>query len=290
VVGGPYDVVATAGDATATFHLANTAGAPATISINAGDSQETVVGTDFPTQLDLTVLDAGGNPVPNATVTFAGPASGASASNDEPGPYTTDSNGNLVVTAVANGADGGPYDFVVTSGSASATFHLTNLPAASSAQLSSGATCATFNAGTSTALTEVSYAVKKGRINNLGIATFSYWLSVTATKGANTFTINQAITTGNFATLFAAGSGSNVYRSGCSSVPKATFTQSSTAASSGTITVTFTAPSAGTYSINVKLSTNELKNAAAPSPATVHYSFSATGLAGSTKALDLVAG
>jgi predicted extracellular nuclease len=289
-VGGPYELVATAGDATATFHLTNTVGAAATITINAGDNQQTAVGTDFPTKLDLTVLDAGGNPVPNATLTFAGPASGASASIVEAGPYTTDSNGNLLVTVHANGTDGGPYDFVATSGGASSTFHLSNLPAANAAQLSTGATCATFNAGTAASLTEIGYSVKKAKINSIAAGTFSYWVNVTATQGANTFTVNQAVTSGNFATLFAAGSGSSVYRSDCSSVSKASFTQSTTAASSGTITVKLTAPVAGTYSINVKFSTNELKNAAAPSPATVAFTFSTTGVAGSAKALDLVGG
>jgi hypothetical protein len=285
-VGGPYAFFATAANATATFHLTNTVGAPATISITAGDNQSTAIDTDFGTQLALTVLDAGGNPVPNATVTFAGPASGASASIVQAGPYTTDASGNVVVTAHANGTDGGPYAFVATSGSATATFHLTNLPN-DAAQLSTAATCATFNAGTASSLSELTYAVKKARINSVSLGTFSYWVNVTAVQGANTFTVNQSITTGNFATLFGGGPGSTVYRAGCVSVPKATFTHSSTAAASGMVLVKFTAPTAGTYSINIKLSTNELKNAAAPSPASVHYLFSTTGVDGSAKALDL---
>ena len=124
---GAYEVVASAGSGTATFHLTNLAGAADHIVINAGDKQSATIDTDFATQLDLTVYDANNNPVPNATVTFAGPLSGASASIVGAGPYTTDAGGNLVVTAHANLTAGGPYDFVATSGTATATFHLTNL-------------------------------------------------------------------------------------------------------------------------------------------------------------------
>jgi uncharacterized protein len=286
--GGPYDLVATAGTGTATFHLTNLVGAPVSITINAGDNQSTAIDTDFATQLDLTVLDAGGNPVPNATVTFAGPVSGASASIVETGPYTTDADGNLVVTAHANATAGGPYDFVATSGSATATFHLSNEATSETAQLSAAGTCATFTNGTATTLTEITYAVNKGKINTLSEGAFSYWVTVTAAAGSNTFTINQSITTGNFTTLFLLASGSNVFKAGCAGGLKPTFSQSSTTGSSGTVTVSFNAPTAGTYHINLKFSTNTVKGKAAPTPTTVHYLFSATGVAGSERALDLV--
>jgi hypothetical protein len=110
---------------------------------------------------------------------------------------------------------------------------------------------------------------------------------VTAAAGSNTFTINQAITTGNFATLFALGSGSNVFRTDCSAGLHPDFSQTSISAASGTVTVTFSAPSAGTYYVNLKFSTNSVKAQTAPSPATVSYLFSTTGVAGSARALDL---
>ena len=262
----------------------NLVGLPTAVTINAGDHQEVVIGNDFPTQLDLTVLDADGNPVPNATVTFAGPLSGASASIVEAGPYLTDANGNLVVTARANSVVGA-YGLVATAGSASVTFHLTNL-ATVTAQLSDAASCSTFAAGTSPRLSEITYQVKKGNVGSIG-GTFSYWVAVTAGAGNNTFTVNQSITTGNFSTLFEVAPGSSVSRSNCSGGVKAAFTQSSTAASAGDVTVSFDAPTAGTYYINLKLSTNSLKGQTAPSPETVQYVFSTTGVAGTTRGLDL---
>jgi hypothetical protein len=288
IVGGPYDLVATSGSLTATFHLTNLVGAPDHIVINAGDNQLATINTNFATQLSLTVYDAGSNPVPNATVTFAGPLSGASASIVGAGPFTTDSNGNLVVTARANGTPGGPYDFVASSGTASAAFHLTNLPIVT-AQLSTNASCATFANGTATTLTEITYSVNKAKINSLSEGTFSYWVNVSAVAGSNTFTINQSILSGNFSTLFglANGNGSGVFRSNCTSGLNATFSQSSTNAVAGTITVTFNAPTAGRYYINVKLSTSTVKGATPPSPSMVNYSFSTTGVPGTTRGLNL---
>jgi hypothetical protein len=125
-------------------------------------------------------------------------------------------------------------------------------------------------------------------INGTNPGTFNYWVKVTAAAGSNTFVINNSITTGNFSTLFALTSGSAVYDSTCKSV-KATFTQSGTTGTTGTITAKFTAASAGTYYIAVKISTSNIQAKAAPSPgSTVGYSYSTTGVAGSTAGLSLV--
>ncbi len=70
-------------------------GPPASVALNGGDGQSTTVATDFATQLSLSVYDVAHQPVPNTTVTFTPPASGASVSVVEAGPYTTDANGNL---------------------------------------------------------------------------------------------------------------------------------------------------------------------------------------------------
>jgi len=124
-------------------------------------------------------------------------------------------------------------------------------------------------------------------INGTNPGTFNYWVKVTAAAGSNTFVVNNSITTGNFTTLFALTTGSAVFDSGCKSV-KATFTQSSTTGTTGTVTATFTAASAGTYYIEVKLSTSNIQGKAAPSPSTVNYSYSTTGVPGSTAGLNLV--
>jgi uncharacterized protein len=284
---GIYQFVATAGTGSATYHLANEAGPPASITIHAGDNQEATVDTDFGVQLDITVLDANNNPVPNQTVFFEGPTTGASASIVESGPFMTDADGNIRVTAHANAIPGGPYNFVASAGEATATFHLTNLPTVT-ALLSSGATCGTFAAGTASQLSDISYGVRRSRISSLTVSTFSYWVNVTAVAGSNTFTVNQSITSGNFATLFGLTAGSAVYTSSCTKGPKATFTQSSTNAAAGTVTVTFNAPTAGTYYVNVAFRTGSLKGATAPSPSAVNYRFSTTGVPGTTRALDLM--
>src|SRR6185436_17869235 len=131
------------GTASANFNLTNTAGAPASITKSAGDNQSTVVNTDFPAQLNLTVKDTYGNPVPNRTVTFAGPLSGAFASIVQAGPYSTNASGNLVVTAHANGTAGN-YSFVATAGSATASFNLTNLLSGFAQLSAGGSSCAAF--------------------------------------------------------------------------------------------------------------------------------------------------
>ncbi len=245
------------------------------------------MGTDFANQLGLTVFDSYGNPVPAANVTFAGPASGASASVVGTGPYATDSNGNLVVTVHAN-STAGAYDFVASAGSATWTFHLTNLWAGTGQLTASGSSCSEFANGTTTTLGQLGYSLNKGKINKLSEGTVMYWVRVSAPAGSNSFTVNQSVTTGNLSTLLALGGGSNVYRSDCGGGLKATITQTSTDASSGTISVTFTAPVAGNYYIGLKLSTNGLKGLNPPAPSTVSYRFSTQLVADTTRNLDLL--
>ena len=116
---------------------------------------------------------------------------------------------------------------------------------------------------------------------------FFYWVTVTAVAGSNTFVVNQAITAGNFSTLFEIASGSNVFSSSCTNA-HATFTQSSINATAGTVTATFNTPRAGIYYIGIKFSTSSVTGKNAPTPSTVDYSYSTTGVAGSTNGLNLV--
>ena len=150
-----------------------------------------------------------------------------------------------------------------------------------------GTTCSDFSGGTAQTLTTIQYSVKNGSISQENPGVFYYWVKVTAVAGSNTFVINQSITTGNFSTLFAIASGSNVYSSSCTSA-HATFTQSSINATSGTVTATFKALTAGTYYIAIKFSPSSVTGKAAPTPSTVGYSYSTTGVAGSTSGLSLI--
>ena len=284
---GTYKLGVAAGNAWTTVSLTNNAGAPATVTLNGGDDQSTVVDTDFAGQLDLTVFDGYGNPVPGANVTFAGPASGASASVVATGPYTTDSTGNLLATVHAS-TTAGSYEFVASAGNASSTFHLTNLWDGTGQLTASGSSCSSFASGTATTLSQLSYTLSKGKIFKLSEGTVVYWVRVSAPAGNNSFTVNQAVTTGNVSTLLAVGGGSNVFRSDCGGGLKATITQTSTDASSGTISVSFTAPVGGNYYLGLKLTTSGLKGLNPPVPSTVSYTFSTQLVADTTRNLDLL--
>ena len=121
-----------------------------------------------------------------------------------------------------------------------------------------------------------------GKISQVVPSAFYYWVKVTAVAGSNTFTINQAITTGNFDSHFFNHSAGQVFTSGC-------VKRSSTiSTSAGVTTVTFTAASAGTYVIGIKYNGWSIKSFTAPSPTTVHYTFQLDALAASLKGLDLV--
>ena len=76
---GPYTVTASvAGIATpANFSLTNTAVVPANVTATAGTPQSATISTAFATALQVTVKDAGNNPVNGVIVTFSAPSAGA---------------------------------------------------------------------------------------------------------------------------------------------------------------------------------------------------------------------
>lgn len=151
-----------------------------------------------------------------------------------------------------------------------------------------GTTCAQFSGGTAETLSSVQYTVKNGVIKQEDPGVFFYWVKVTAPAGNNTFVVNQSITTGNFNTLFAIASGSIVYNSSCTNV-HGTFTQSSiNNTTTGTVTVNFNAATAGTYYIAIKFSPSSVTGKTAPTPSTVGYTYSTTGVPGSTSSLNFV--
>ena len=147
-----------------------------------------------------------------------------------------------------------------------------------------GATCSQFSAGTATTLATLTYTARNGRIQSVNPSGFDYWVRVNAAAGSNTVVVSQAITTGNFSTLFGEGSGSTVNTPSCAVVSGATITD---AQGNGTFTVQWNASSAGTYYIGLRLGTSAVKNKTAPNPPTVHYAFSTNGVTGSTSGIDL---
>jgi hypothetical protein len=129
--------------------------------------------------------------------------------------------------------------------------------------------------------------VKNGKIGQENPGVFYYWVKVTASVGNNTFVVNQAITTSNFNTLFAIANGSNVYNSSCTN-GHGNFTQSTINNTTETVTVTFNAPTAGIYYIGIKFQKSSVDGQTAPTPPTVGYSYSTTGVSGSAQGLNLV--
>ena len=123
----------------ATFDLTNDALGQATITLVGGSGQDAVVGTGFAAPLAVKVTDASGNPIPNALVTFAAPASGASAAlqGSDPqlpsGVVRTDADGLAQVSATANTVAGSYSVTATVAGySGSASIDLTNDPGSAS--------------------------------------------------------------------------------------------------------------------------------------------------------------
>jgi hypothetical protein len=79
------------------------------ITATSGTPQATLINTQFPLPLQVTVTDALGDPARGVAVTVTAPASGPSATLNSAGSVTTDTDGHASVTATANGIAGGPY-------------------------------------------------------------------------------------------------------------------------------------------------------------------------------------
>jgi 5-hydroxyisourate hydrolase-like protein (transthyretin family) len=127
---GSYAVSATvSGLAPASFALTNVPAAPAAVAIVSGNNQTAAAGTPFANALVVSVSDAFGNPVSGVQVTFAAPASGASATLSATS-VVTNGGGAASVTATANGTAGSYAVTATVSGLAPASFALTNVAAA----------------------------------------------------------------------------------------------------------------------------------------------------------------
>jgi hypothetical protein len=137
-VAGIYSITFTADNgvgtnATQTFTLTVTPGAPASMTVNAGTTpQLATVSTAFATPLSVTVLDAFGNAVPNVSVTFTAPGAGASGTFSN---TTATITVNTDATGVANGGtftanatfSDTAYSVTAVGGGLNTSFSLTNV-------------------------------------------------------------------------------------------------------------------------------------------------------------------
>jgi sugar lactone lactonase YvrE len=124
----------TAMGATITVTQAGTASNPGSIAATGGSGQGAAVSTAFASTLTAIVKDGNGNPLTGASVTFAGPASGAGVTFGPLATVITNNQGVATVSATANGTAGGPYTVTATVAGVStpATFALTNFGAPAS--------------------------------------------------------------------------------------------------------------------------------------------------------------
>ncbi|MEZ4363474.1 MAG: Ig-like domain-containing protein [Kofleriaceae bacterium] len=130
-VAGSYTVVASLGAlAPVSFTLQNLPGAPASLALVGGGDQSAVVTTPFGSPIAVRVLDAHGNPVPGATVTFTPPGAGASATLSA-SVVTSDASGVAQISATANTVAGAYAVGVAVAGVATpVSVALTNTPGA----------------------------------------------------------------------------------------------------------------------------------------------------------------
>ncbi len=113
-VSGAYSVVATLpfNGKTASFQLTNNPGAPATLTVLQGNSQQTLINTVFAVALKVQVNDTFGNGVPGSSLTFLAPSAGASGSfsNGTSVSLTSDVQGIVTSPGFTANATAGAYN------------------------------------------------------------------------------------------------------------------------------------------------------------------------------------
>jgi filamentous hemagglutinin family protein len=132
IISGNYTAVAAIDGVSSTnFNLTNNPDVPATVTATGGTPQSTIIATAFTNQLQVVVKDQFGNLVPNSTVTFTVPNSGASGvftGAVKTIATTSNTNGIAQVPIAANKFFG---DFISTAQVVGftniANFNLTNL-------------------------------------------------------------------------------------------------------------------------------------------------------------------
>jgi type II secretory pathway pseudopilin PulG len=126
-VSGSYTITATSGTGSATYSMTNHAGSAGTLTFTNVSAESATVGTAYATPLSVTATDQYGNVVSGATVTYAVPGSGPSATAST---YTATTNSSGVATSATFTANhiAGSYYLVsaTTPGATAISFALTN--------------------------------------------------------------------------------------------------------------------------------------------------------------------
>ncbi|HEX3742807.1 MAG TPA: Ig-like domain-containing protein [Bryobacteraceae bacterium] len=132
-VSGSYNVTARTGALTTTFSLTNVAGAPATMSIYAGNNQSATINTNYGTNLAVQLLDTYGNPVAAGwsapLLAVAGPSGASGTFSGSPTSVTTNNNGIATAPALLANGTAGVFGPIVLYGSQYVVFNLTNTTA-----------------------------------------------------------------------------------------------------------------------------------------------------------------
>jgi len=195
---GSYNVTATVAGVgpPANFALTNQHGAAASIAATSGTPQSVKVNTQFPAPLVATVKDSGGNPVPNVTVTFTAPASGASGSfNGGVNTATTNASGVATSAAFQANAISGSYTVTATvAGVATgANFALTNEAGAAASITATGGTPQSAAINTAFAL-PLSATVKDANNNPVANVTVTFTPPASGASGTFANNVKTAVT------------------------------------------------------------------------------------------------
>jgi adhesin/invasin len=234
LLGGQSFEASAAGLSPVTFSATALAGPPTQLLAAAGDAQVAVVNTAVPTRPRVQLKDAGGNPVANATVTFAVDSGGGAVTGSID---TTDATGMATVGDWTLGTLAGTNKLKASAAGLTRTFSATGVAGAPS-QLTRiagdsqsapvGAAVATDPAvravdqyGNSVAGVSVTFSVSGGGggvtgaaqlTNAAGVATVGGWTLGTAV-GANTLTANMSgVTPVSFTATGVAGAATTILK------------------------------------------------------------------------------
>jgi hypothetical protein len=194
------------------FQLTVVAGTPAAISVASGSGQSATVGTAFGGVLQALVVDGGGDPVPNASVTFTAPSNGAGATfTNGSAIYSVNTNSSGVATSPALNANSTAGSYTVTAAAAgvvnTAGFSLTNVKAPALTVTETAATA--FVQGQSASFTlKVTNAANAGPTSGTVTVTqtLSNGLTLLAMNGGTTWNCNVQTASCSATAILPAGS------------------------------------------------------------------------------------